>query len=135
MKYPVKAIFGGLMGNIVEAYDSAICYYLATELNLYLMGNDGSKPTTILFIVFLGYLDKPLGAFLLGLFSDVYGRKNVLAASILIMGGSDHSDRLYSRLCLYWIGFSRSAADFSYDSEYGNGIGIFEFGFFSGGKW
>ncbi len=76
------------MGNIVEAYDSAICYYLAIELNLYLMGNDGSKPTSILFIVFLGYLAKPFGAFLLGLFSDVYGRKNVLAASILIMGGA-----------------------------------------------
>lgn len=88
MRYQSKAILGGLLGNIVEAYDVAICYYLATELNHTLMGNDGSRPTLILFIVFLGYLAKPIGAFLLGLFSDIYGRKNVLAASILIMGFS-----------------------------------------------
>ncbi|MCC5791748.1 MAG: MFS transporter [Legionellaceae bacterium] len=88
MKYQTKAILGGLMGNMVEAYDVAICYYLAIELNQYLMGNDGSKPTLILFIVFLGYLAKPVGAFLLGLLSDMYGRKNVLALSVLIMGAA-----------------------------------------------
>ena len=86
MKYQTKAISGGLMGNVVEAYDTAICYYLAAQLNLYLMGSNASKPTAILFIVFLGYLAKPVGAFLLGLFSDAYGRKNVLAISILIVG-------------------------------------------------
>lgn len=88
MKYQTKAIFGGLMGNIVEAYDTAICYYLAAQLNVHLMGSDASKPTAILFIVFLGYLAKPVGALFLGLLSDAYGRKNILAVSILIVGSA-----------------------------------------------
>lgn len=74
------------MGNLVEAYDISICYFLAAELSRSLLGNAKGNPSVILSLVFIAYLAKPIGAFILGLFSDLLGRKNVLIISILIMG-------------------------------------------------
>lgn len=88
MKHQHKAILGGLLGNMVEAYDISICYFMASELSRFLIGNTKENLTVVLAIIFIAYLAKPLGAFILGLFSDLYGRKNVLMASILIMGVS-----------------------------------------------
>jgi len=88
MKHQTKAILGGFIGNIVEAYDISICYFLSSEISRVLLGNDKGNPTVVLGLIFLAYLAKPIGAFILGLFSDLYGRKNVLMFSILIMGFS-----------------------------------------------
>ncbi len=74
------------MGNVVEAYDISICYFLSSELSRFLIGDNQGHPTVILALIFLAYLAKPFGAFILGLLSDLYGRKNVLMASILIIG-------------------------------------------------
>lgn len=86
MKHQNKSILGGFMGNVVEAYDMSICYFMAAELSRYLIGENKGSLTVMLSLIFLAYLAKPLGAFILGLFSDLYGRKNVLMVSILIMG-------------------------------------------------
>lgn len=86
MKHQNKSILGGFMGNVVEAYDMSICYFMAAELSRYLIGENKGGLTVMLSLIFLAYLAKPLGAFILGLFSDLYGRKNVLMVSILIMG-------------------------------------------------
>ncbi|CAM2912857.1 MFS transporter [Legionella worsleiensis] len=86
MKHQNKVILGGLMGNIVEAYDMSICYFLSAELSQNLLGETKGRPTVMLSLIFIAYLAKPIGAFFLGLLSDLYGRKNVLMASILIMG-------------------------------------------------
>ncbi|STX63919.1 MFS transporter [Legionella moravica] len=86
MKHQNKVILGGLMGNIVEAYDMSICYFLSAELSRNLLGDTKGKPTVMLSLIFIAYLAKPIGAFILGLLSDLYGRKNVLMGSILIMG-------------------------------------------------
>jgi MFS transporter, MHS family, proline/betaine transporter len=88
MKYQNKVICGGLIGNVVEAYDMSICYFLSSELSRELLGDNKGRPTVILSLIFIAYLAKPIGAFILGIFSDLYGRKNVLIASILIMGFS-----------------------------------------------
>lgn len=88
MKHQNKAILGGLMGNIVEAYDMSICYFMATEMSRHLIGENKGSLTVVLSLIFIAYLAKPIGAFILGLFSDLYGRKNVLMVSILIMGVS-----------------------------------------------
>lgn len=74
------------MGNLVEAYDVSICYFLSSELSRGLIGEYKGTPTIVLTLIFLAYLAKPLGAFILGLLSDLYGRKNILTVSILIMG-------------------------------------------------
>ncbi|ARG96564.1 hypothetical protein B6N58_02105 [Legionella micdadei] len=86
MKHQTKIILGGFMGNVVEAYDISICYFLSAELSRVLIGDNQGNPTVILSLIFLAYLAKPVGAFILGLLSDLYGRKNVLMCSILIMG-------------------------------------------------
>ncbi|WP_051555138.1 MFS transporter [Legionella fairfieldensis] len=86
MKYQTKIILGGFMGNVVEAYDTSLCYFLSAELARFLLGNKQGNYTVMLALLFLAYLAKPIGAFFLGLFSDLYGRKNVLMISILIMG-------------------------------------------------
>lgn len=86
MKYQNKTILGGLMGNVVEAYDMSICYFLSSELSRSLLGDSQGKPTVMLSLIFIAYLAKPIGAFILGLLSDLYGRKIVLMASIIIMG-------------------------------------------------
>lgn len=86
MKHQSKIIMGGLMGNIVEAYDLSICYFLSAELSRTLLGDTQGKPTVMLALIFIAYLAKPIGAFILGLLSDLYGRKNILMGSIVIMG-------------------------------------------------
>lgn len=86
MKYQTRAILAGFMGNFVEAYDVAICYYLSSELSRVLMGNTQGDPRLVLMLIFLAYLMKPIGAFALGLLSDRYGRKKVMMASIIMTG-------------------------------------------------
>lgn len=86
MRYQTKAILAGFMGNFVEAYDVAICYYLSSELARELMGNNQGDPRVVLMLMFIAYLIKPLGALLLGLWSDRFGRKKTLTISILITG-------------------------------------------------
>jgi MHS family proline/betaine transporter-like MFS transporter len=85
-KHQSRIILGAVLGNLIEAFDMAICGLLSVYLAKYLMG-DANKGLLLVFITFFaGYLARPLGAFLLGLFSDVYGRKITLAASIIAMG-------------------------------------------------
>lgn len=88
MKHQNKAILGGLMGNVVEAYDMSICYFLASQLSRSLLGNTHNNPTVMLTLIFIAYLAKPIGAFVLGILSDLYGRKRVLIGSIVVMGVS-----------------------------------------------
>jgi MHS family proline/betaine transporter-like MFS transporter len=86
MKYQTKAILAGFMGNFVEAYDVAICYYLSSELARALMGNNEGDPRVVLMLMFVAYLIKPIGALALGLWSDMIGRKKMLTISIIITG-------------------------------------------------
>ncbi|HBI5657129.1 TPA: MFS transporter [Legionella pneumophila] len=86
MKHRTRIILAGMTGNLVETFDMAICGLLSVYLAKYLIG-DSSKGLLIVFATFFaGYLARPLGAAVLGLFSDIYGRKITLAASILSMG-------------------------------------------------
>lgn len=84
MKYQTKTIFAGLMGNVVEAYDMAICFYLSMTLSQRLMGNAQSSPYVVYALIGLVYLIKPIGAIALGLGSDRFGRKKTIFASIMI---------------------------------------------------
>ncbi len=88
MKHQNKSILGGLIGNVVEAYDMSVCYFLSSELSQVLLGVNKGKPTVILTLIFIAYLAKPIGAFILGLLSDLFGRKNILMVSIVVMGVS-----------------------------------------------
>lgn len=86
MKYQNKIILAGLMGNLVEAYDVSICYFLLNELSTNFLGDNKSGSWIVLTLFFIAYLAKPIGAFILGLCSDLFGRKRAMMASIAIMG-------------------------------------------------
>lgn len=86
MNYQTKAILAGFMGNLVEAYDVAICYYLSSEISRSLMGNANGDPRVVFMLIFIAYMVKPIGAFVLGVCSDRFGRKKVMMTSIIASG-------------------------------------------------
>lgn len=86
MKHQTRIILAGAFGSLIESFDMAICELLSVYIAVYLIGNS-SNGLLIVFLTFLaGYLARPLGAMTMGLLSDIYGRKKVLACSILTMG-------------------------------------------------
>jgi len=86
IKHQNRIILGVVLGNLIEAFDMAICGLLSVYLAKYLIADTSRGLLVVFSTFFAGYLARPLGAFVLGLFSDVYGRKITLAASILAMG-------------------------------------------------
>nr|WP_019215180.1 MFS transporter [Legionella tunisiensis] len=86
MKHQTRIILAGTLGNLIESFDMAICGLLSVYLAKYLIG-DSTKGLFLVFLTFFaGYLARPIGAMIMGLLSDIYGRKIILAASILTMG-------------------------------------------------
>ena len=86
MRHPHKIMLAGLMGNLIEAFDMAMCGLLSVFLAKYLTRDTHDSVLIILAAFFVSFLARPIGAVILGLCSDVYGRKKTLAASILVMG-------------------------------------------------
>jgi MHS family proline/betaine transporter-like MFS transporter len=86
MKHQVRIILAGMLGNLIEGFDMAICGLLSVYFAKYLIGDDGKGLLVVFATFFAGYLARPIGAMVLGLMSDAYGRKIPLAASILSMG-------------------------------------------------
>lgn len=86
MKHQTRIILAGTLGNLIESFDMAICGLLSVYIAKYLIG-DATKGLFLVFLTFFaGYLSRPIGATIMGLLSDIYGRKIILAASILTMG-------------------------------------------------
>lgn len=86
ISHQTRILLAGLMGNLIEAFDMAICGLLSMYLAKYLMGDLTHGLWIVFFTFFAGYLARPIGAAFLGLFSDIYGRKIMLSISILTMG-------------------------------------------------
>ncbi len=83
----LKAIFIGSIGNLVEWYD----FYAYTAFALYFANSffPGKDPvlqqlnTAILFAI--GFVMRPIGAWLFGHLADHHGRRNALMLSVLLM--------------------------------------------------
>lgn len=86
MKHQTRILIAGTLGNLIESFDMAICGLLSIYLAKYLMGDVSKGLVLVFFTFFAGYLARPFGAFVMGMLSDLYGRKITLAASILSMG-------------------------------------------------
>jgi MHS family proline/betaine transporter-like MFS transporter len=86
MKHQTRIMLAGMLGNLIEAFDMAICGLLSVYFAKYLMGDASKGLLIVLATFFAAYLVRPLGAMVLGLLSDAYGRKITMAASILSMG-------------------------------------------------
>jgi MFS transporter, MHS family, alpha-ketoglutarate permease len=86
-KTPFAAIFAGSAGNLVEWYD----WYVYSAFSLYFApsffpaADRASELLAAAAIFAVGFLMRPLGAWLMGIFADRHGRKAGLTLSVLLM--------------------------------------------------
>ncbi|WP_180129478.1 MULTISPECIES: MFS transporter [unclassified Acinetobacter] len=84
-----KVILAGTVGNVIEWFDWTIYATFAVFFAKQFFPSD--DPTASLLATFaifaVGFFMRPLGGIVLGIFSDRYGRKAALAATIIMMAG------------------------------------------------
>ena len=85
----LKSIVGGSAGNLVEWYDwyaySALTIYFAP---VFFPKEDATAQLLSAAAIFaVGFLMRPIGAWLMGIYSDRHGRKSGLALSVALMAG------------------------------------------------
>ena len=85
----LKSIVGGSAGNLVEWYDwyaySALTIYFAP---VFFPKEDKTAQLLSAAAIFaVGFLMRPIGAWLMGIYSDRHGRKSGLALSVALMAG------------------------------------------------
>jgi MFS family permease len=90
-KTPKKAAASGWIGSALEYYDFFI-YAQAAALvfpNIFFPSDNPQVGIVASFATFgVGYVARPIGAFVLGHWGDTHGRKNVLVLCMLLMGVS-----------------------------------------------
>src|SRR4029450_12693492 len=90
-KTPKKAAASGWMGSALEYYDFFI-YAQAAALvfpDIFFPSDNPQIGIVSSFATFgVGYVARPIGAFVLGHWGDTHGRKNVLVLCMLMMGAS-----------------------------------------------
>jgi MHS family alpha-ketoglutarate permease-like MFS transporter len=83
----LKSIFSGSIGNMVEWYD----WYVYAAFSLYFAkaffpaGDTTAQLLNTAAIFAVGFLMRPIGGWLMGLYADRKGRKAALMASVLLM--------------------------------------------------
>jgi len=82
------AVVAGFIGNVLEWFDYAIYGYFAVAISHNFFPTDDDIVSLLLtFLVFgLGFVARPLGAFIFGRLGDKMGRKNTLALTVIMMG-------------------------------------------------
>lgn len=85
----LRSIVGGSLGNFVEWYDwyvySAFSVYFASRF--FPAGDQTAQLLSTAAIFAVGFLVRPIGAWLMGTYADRHGRKAGLALSVSLMGG------------------------------------------------
>jgi len=84
----VANVIRGCLGNLVEWYDwfvyASFSIYFATVF--FPEGNLTAQLLSTAVVFAVGFLMRPLGGWLLGIYADRYGRKNALSLSVIMMG-------------------------------------------------
>lgn len=82
-----RAIAAASAGNVFEWYDFTIYAFLAIYISksFFAEGDDTAKLINTFLTYGLGFLVRPLGAILLGVYGDRVGRKSVLTLTIALM--------------------------------------------------
>lgn len=85
----LRSIVGGSLGNLVEWYD----WYVYAAFSLYFAhaffpsGDRTAQLLSTAAIFAVGFLMRPIGAWVMGIYADRHGRKAGLALSVGLMGG------------------------------------------------
>ena len=90
-KTPRKAAASGWIGSALEYYDFFIYAQAAALVFPDIFFEEGHPQMAIvssLALFGVGYVARPLGAFVLGHWGDTHGRKNVLVLCMILMGAS-----------------------------------------------
>lgn len=84
----VKTISGGAIGHFIEWYDWSIYGFLAGIFAQQMFPSDSAIAALIAsYSVFaIGFIGRPIGAFILSPLADKFGRRSMLAATILMTG-------------------------------------------------
>lgn len=86
-KNRIKSIFGGALGNLIEWYD----WYIYSAFSLYFAasffpkGNLTVQLLNTAAIFAVGFLMRPVGGLLMGVYADKKGRRAALVASVMLM--------------------------------------------------
>ena len=83
-----KAVTAGAIGNFVEWYDYSVYGFFATIIaSQFFPSDDRVASLLATFAVFpVAFFMRPVGAFVFGQYGDTIGRRNTLAAAIILMG-------------------------------------------------
>jgi predicted MFS family arabinose efflux permease len=85
-----KAVIAGTIGNVLEWYDFGVYGYFATTISqLFFPGDDKTVSLLKAFAVFgVGFVMRPVGSVLFGIYGDRFGRRLALSAVIFLMAFS-----------------------------------------------
>jgi len=85
-----KAVIAGTIGNVLEWYDFGVYGYFATTISsLFFPGEDKTISLLKTFAVFgVGFVMRPVGSILFGIYGDRFGRRLALSAVIFLMAFS-----------------------------------------------
>ncbi len=84
-----RAILAASVGNLLEWYDFSVYALFAIYIgaNFFPKGLPGAGLVNAFLVFGLGFVIRPLGSILIGIYGDRAGRKTALTATILIMAG------------------------------------------------
>jgi MHS family alpha-ketoglutarate permease-like MFS transporter len=84
----VANVIRGCLGNLIEWYDwfvyASFSIYFATVF--FPQGNLTAQLLSTAVVFAVGFLIRPLGGWILGIYADRYGRRNALSLSVIMMG-------------------------------------------------
>lgn len=88
-----RAVAGAAMGNAIEWFDYAIYGYLATTVGLVFLPefDETARQLAVFAGIAIPFVLRPLGGIILGPLGDKFGRRTVLATTIVLMSAATFS--------------------------------------------